>query len=313
MSLVIGAGGIYAKVVADSVSDTSPRLTTFEVKYPRFIHSELMTHRVFSRNAASSRAIPVGKMADQLTATPIFWGSNQSGMQAGKELSNEALKKAKDIWERARLNARMAADELHALGLHKQHTNRLTEPFCMIKVLITATEFNNFFWLRDHEAAQPEIKELARVMYEARELSGPFYLEAGEWHLPYVERHWEATGEPEYYIFAGEGIIQKLTLEEALKVSAARCAAVSFRNVDYTLEKSLEVYERLLGADRKHASAFEHQATPADNEFGEIYTKHGTDFQKGVTHHTTNGQAWSGNLKGWVQHRQLIPGHYKKG
>ena len=74
---------IEAKVILDSVSPAGKRITTLQLKYPRFIHSEFMTHRAFSRNAASSRAIPVLKRLDMMCQDPVIpleWGLDQSGM-----------------------------------------------------------------------------------------------------------------------------------------------------------------------------------------------------------------------------------------
>jgi thymidylate synthase ThyX len=85
---------ISAKIIADSISESEygDRITTFELEYPRFIHGELMTHRLFSRNAASSRAIPINKMMDQVLtapAMPVEWGLNKSGMQAEEMLKGQ--------------------------------------------------------------------------------------------------------------------------------------------------------------------------------------------------------------------------------
>ena len=314
---------IYAKIIADSISPVGIRITTFELQYPRMVHSELMTHRVFSRNAASSRAIPFSKMVEQLTARPFRFGANQSGMQDNGEhtetikfLDNGAYASIppKQAWEEAKEDAIKWSSRFHEAGYHKQVVNRLTEPFQMIKVVLTATEFNNFFWLRHHEAADPTLRELARLMYEVYITQPPVPLKVGEWHLPYLD--WIRIGGEQIFLI-NEVSSAPLSLENAQKVSAARCAAVSFRNVDYPLEKCLEVYERLVGADRKHASAFEHQATPMMAEWlprdtistVAVNVPHCPDtWQRGISHSDRNGQLWSGNFKGWVQFRKLIPG-----
>jgi thymidylate synthase ThyX len=244
---------ITAKIIADSVYDT--RITTFELEYPRFIHSELMTHRAFSRNAASSRAIPVAKMLDLIMdnpAMPVHWGKNQAGMQADIEVENPDL--ARSLWMRARDRAALIAREMIELGVHKQVANRLLEPFQHIKVVLTATELENFFNLRAHKDAQPEIQMLAVEMREAMKLSTPRQLNIGEWHLPYVNAD----------------MIANFGLEACKKISASCCAQVSYRLLDDSLDKALDVYQRLVEAKPIHASPFEHQATPdatAKNNF----------------------------------------------
>lgn len=268
---------ITAKVIADSVNTYDQRITTLELQYPRFIHSEFMTHRVFSRNAASSRAIPVAKMIRQVQedpAMPIHWGANQPGMQAASEIQGDARILAAGAWINAAGSAALAAQELMALGVHKQVANRLLEPFQLMRTIVTATEWGNFFHLRDHEDAQPEIRALAVAMRDAMEASTPKRLREGEWHLPYVL-------ESEV----------RLVREEVLRMlSTARCARVSYLTHDGQtpdVDKDIALYERLVGSHPIHASPAEHQATPA---------KYATDR--------------SGNFKGWIQHRKLIEGSF---
>ena len=191
---VKGKGGISAKVVADSIDSTGKRITTFEIEVMRFVWAEFMTHRLFSRNAASSRAIPVKKMLEQIEknpAMPIHWGANQKGMQADAECDNEVcgplfVDNRIGAWNDAKNEAISYAKAFDEAGYHKQIVNRLTEPFAFIKAVVTATEYDNFFHLRCHKDAQPEIQELARCMFESREKSDPQLLNPGEWHVPYV-------------------------------------------------------------------------------------------------------------------------------
>jgi hypothetical protein len=205
---------ITAKIIADSVSPQQVRLTTIQLRYPRFIHAEFMTHRVFSRNASSSRAIPVDRLIKDVMedpAMPIYWGKNQKGMQAEQECDtpvqygiiprsnhigawNEAAYITnEEAWLKARDNAVGMARAFTQAGYHKQIVNRLLEPFCHINVVVTATEWSNFFALRDHEGAQPEIRELAQWMKEAMKRSTPHRLEPGDWHVPYLT---EEEGDP---------------------------------------------------------------------------------------------------------------------
>jgi thymidylate synthase ThyX len=298
---VFGQGGISAKIILDSVSALSgDRLTTFELIYHRNIHSELMTHRFFTRNAASSRAIPFNKMKEQCNAMPIYYGKNQSGMQAYEEIDEISKIKSEVLIEQHRINTLNLVETLFNLGNHKQTFNRLSEPFQFIKTVVSATEFDNFFWLRNHEAADPLIHELAKVMQQCYKESSPVTLKSGEWHLPYVDM----LSDRNHYIELDNNDYIKLSLDDAIKVSAARCAAVSFRNTDYGVEKSKEVYQRLVGDDRKHASALEHPAKVM-SRCQDPFNIDGWD--NGVSHVDKHGNLWSGNFQGFVQLRKTIP------
>ena len=237
---------ITAKIILDSIANNS-RLTTLELEYPRYIHSEFMTHRVFSRNASSTRAIPVDKYIDNLMDKAIYpvFMANQPGMQADVELDGALLNEAYYLWSNARKTAIHYARELHKLGVHKQVTNRLLEPFSTIKVIVSATEWENFFRLRISPDAQQEIQLLAVSIKKAMDSSNPNKLDIGQWHLPYI------TPDEDW-----------ITLETLKKISAARCARVSYLNQDKKLEyeKDIELHDKLVKS--RHSSPFEHQATP---------------------------------------------------
>lgn len=309
---------ISAKIIADSISPQGKRITTFELEYPRFIHSELMTHRVFSRSAMSSRAVPIEKMIEQVRtdyASPVHWGKNQAGMQAKEQLEGQALNLMQTFWRDAAIIASEIAEDMDKVGGHKQISNRILEPFQTMKTVLTATEFENFFWLRNHADAQPEIKKLAELMLKAIEESEPLELKLGDWHLPYFETSfWDA----DWSELVINGV--KYSLEDAKAISASCCAQVSYRKLDDSLEKALKVYERLVESEPVHASPFEHQATPMQFRYGadlwEAAKKAGIDeplFEEGTTHMDYVGNFWSGNFCGWIQHRQLIPNNVKKG
>lgn len=311
-----GRGCIRARIVADSVaSNSGTRITTFELEYPRFIHSELMTHRMFSRNAMSSRAVPIAKMIEQVRtnpAMPVVWGKNQSGMQAKENLSGYSLEAAKIEWEMAAESAAVYASELETRNVHKQIVNRLLEPFQIMKTVVTATEWNNWWYLRDHEDAQPEIAELAKVMHQIYEQNEPDELKPGEWHVPYVGTLVDAEGNTMYCIWPDDphGFIRFLKLDEALKVSSSCCAQVSFRLNDNSVEKAIGIYGKLVESKPVHASPFEHQGTPMVFWEDDVV---GCTWQEGTTHLDSNRSLWSGNLKHWVQHRQLIKDHVVRG
>jgi hypothetical protein len=286
-----------ASIILDSISSAGVRLTTFQLRYPRFIHAELMTHRVFSRNASSSRAIPVKKMIQDIIrepAEPVFWGSNKPGMQAGEELTGRDLMDAKNYWRDAMWGAIIQAQKLVNLGLHKQIANRLLEPYGHINVVVTSTEFQNFFTLRCHETAQPEIKVLADLMLELYRTNEPQRLESGEWHLPYVQL------KDRLELSAGD---ENEGLKLLKAISVARCARVSYLTHDgrqTSITEDLELYDRLVGSQPLHASPAEHQATPDEG------VQHGfkTSWMYPEQH---------GNLRGWRQLRKMLPGEYVAG
>lgn len=268
-----------AWVRADSINPLGRRLLTFETLAHRYIHPEVLTHRAFGRNASSSRATPSQALIDQVLNDPwepCHWGANQSGMQANAELDDLKKYRAGQMWRGAAHQAALAAQALLDLGAHKQIVNRVLEPYLPIRNVMTGTEWGNWFGLRDHPDAQPEIRALAKAMWVAMKASKPVQrtLKTGLWHLPYV------TDDERL----------ELTVTEAKKVSAARCARVSYRLHDgkpTTLEADLALYERLMGGDPKHASPTEHQAQPVRGDT--LCYAHGP-------------------FRGWTQFRKEIPG-----
>jgi hypothetical protein len=342
-----GKVGISAKVICDSISPQGNRITTFELNYPRIIHSELLTHCILARNSASSRAIPFKKMVEQLGARPVRLGAANKGMQDTGVDHDELVvfvqpndgyesytrKESSAVaWQEAQDRAVEMAEAFYEAGYHKQVYNRLIEPFQFMKTVMTATEWNNFFYLRVDGAADPTIDELARCMKEAREQSEPLLIHAGEYHLPYVHRERDDGGTMRYFIdetLKGIGCQElDLDLETAIKVSCARTCAVSFRNVDYGVEKCRDVYDnKLLGQDKIHGSALEHVATPME-EGHYSYDCHtdGLDpwnsinvpseprsWQEGITHVDRKGNLWSAKFKNWIQHRKTIAGENFEG
>ena len=272
---------ITAKVIEDSIAENGVRLTTLQLCYPRFIHAEFMTHRVFSRNASSSRAIPVAKMIEQVRndpAMPIHWGKNQAGMQANEELAPMAQEGARQLWMQAARDAASVAQVMADVGLHKQVANRILEPYQYMHVIVTATEWENFFELRNHPDAQPEIHALAKVMHFALAESRPVQRQENDWHLPYVTR--------------AERVAFNNDLDLLLKLSAARCARVSYLTHDGqtpSVEKDVALYDRLVGSKPLHASPIEHQATPLPE-----------------------ADMWSGNFRGWLQNRKIVENAIEK-
>jgi len=321
---VEGKGGISATIIADSIAHNGQRITTFELEYHRYILAELNTHRLFSRNSMSSRAVPVESMISNCKAVPIHWGKNKSGMQADGETGNlveiplnvinsvqckTTNTMAWDVWKT--VNTEMAR-AFNRAGYHKQICNRPLEAFQMMKTVLTSTEFDNFFWLRCDKDAQPEIEALATCMKTCIDQSTPETLNDGEWHTPYVDHSRDSKGDLRYTVKDDKGKTSKVTLEQALSISSSSCAQVSYRNINNTFDKAMSVYERLgVGTNKIHASAFEHCATPTptfEGSWKEV---------EGITHEDRKGQLWSGNFKGFIQYRQLLNNHtcnnYKEG
>jgi len=262
-----------ATVVLDSVSAQGSRLTTMEVTCHRFVLAELNTHRQFSRNSGSSRAIPVSKQLDRVRhqpAMPVSWPAERPGMQGGDELGESDSAQAADLWIQARDNAVATAESLVELGVHKSVVNRLLEPFSWHTVIISATEWDGFWDQRCSPLAQPEMREVALLMRSAYLDSRPDELAVGEWHTPYV-------------------IDEDLSLGVAdrCRVSVARCARVSYLTHDgrRSVEKDLDLYQSLVGAVPMHASPLEHVATPAPA-----------------------GESPAGNFRGWRQLRHTVEG-----
>lgn len=308
---------VSAKIIADSINTRGVRITTFELIYPRIIHSELMTHRMFSRNAASSRAIPVKSMIDlieQNPAMPSHWGKNQPGMQASEELDELSKASVKGIWLNACKDAVSHARVMADIGAHKQVINRITEPYQHMKVVLTATEYNNWYWLRDHADADPTIAELAKAMNKAKDESTPSELFDDEWHLPYVKTSREHSDLGDEQCFWDEQD-NRIRWEQALMISASCCAQVSYRKSDGSLEKAEVVFKRLIESKPCHASPTEHQAVcfEVGIEMNDNEESKPEFWIKGITHMDREGNLWSGNLKDWIQHRQLLADNVKLG
>ena len=310
-------------VIADSISTNVPRITTFQLRYWRPIHSELMTHRKFSRSAGSSRARPSKAIIEQVMNDPwgpLHWGKNQPGMQANTELDHSNKSTAVDIWRYSAQQAAKEAQRLLDLGAHKQIVNRILEPYTYIDVVVTATEYNNWFALRDHADAQPEIADLAQRMKAAMDASEPKFLKPGEWHLPYITE--DDFQQADLYIrvqqglSANEHVSSSEIIELVRNISAARCARVSYKAFDGTvasIKDDLDLCDKLMKAELVHASPFEHQARPDYNEIIEIYRNassssellfSGLDYAEPHLH---------GNFTGWCQHRKLITNEYIPG
>ena len=258
------------KILADSLSPTNKRLTTFELTFWRPILPEITRHRCFSFSVRSSRATPVDTLIAEISQSPwgpCEWGANQKGMVAEKVITQEeALTALKYIWYHAAKGNCSMAKALADAGVHKQIVNRLLEPFSCTHMVLSGTEWENFYKLRCAKDAQPEMRDLALKMKEVQEENEPEELDYNEWHLPYIT----------------EEDREKYSNRELCKISAARCARVSYKLYDGStdVEKDLELFNKL--SSKGHFSPMEHQATPTEPRF-----------------------YLSSNFKGWNQFRQI--------
>jgi len=268
--------GISAKLVADSLNPTGQRITTMELRYPRFIHSEIMTHRDRARNAASSRAIPWPKMREQILNDPVIpvaFGKAQKGMQTSEYLEGTEHDFARANWLQARDNAVYVANQLDVQGVHKSLINRLTEPFMWITVVMTATNWENWHRLRKHPDAEIHFQELAELTNILLDESTPQALAQDEWHLPYI---WPSE----------KKLLSESSDWDLRKISTARCARVSYLTQDGVrdMHKDLTLFDRLCtGSGFGHWSPHEHPAQA-------MYT----GFRSGPYH-------------GWQQYRKTFP------
>lgn len=251
---------IDAKVICDSVSPLGVRISSLELCFPRFILPQILTHRMWSRSTESSRARPVKSKLAEVEQSPYIptFRRNQKGMVAGEEVDEAEAQYAKAAWLRARDAAVAEAKRLNCLEVAKETVNRLLEPFAFVRMLVTATDFANFFRLRIADDAQPEIQELAARMKEVLAQSNPVSIAEVGWHLPFVsdEDKWN-----EGYYDADFGWQEGL--DKLKEISAARCARISYTTHEgkKSIEKDLELAKTL--RESGHSNPFEHVVTPA--------------------------------------------------
>lgn len=244
---------------------------------------------MLSKNSASSRAIPVEKLIKDIINDPyipLVWGKNQTGMQAFSFLEGEELETAQAIWQAAMHDAVRSATGLAAVKAHKQIVNRILEPFSHITVLCSGTEWSNFLGLRDHPAAEPHIQILAREIRRCLENDPIQDLEPGQWHMPFTDYNPKLA-------------ITRLAQNDFLKLSVARCASTSYKTVegfDMTLNKAIEIHDKLVGSTPLHASPAEHVAYA--DEWIEGNEVNSPEWGEPELH---------GNFEGFCQYRKTLP------
>jgi thymidylate synthase ThyX len=293
--------GYDAKILADSISPAGHRLTTFEVTFPRIVLAEFNTHRVFSRNSASSRAIPVEKMIRRVENDPflpVSWGKNQKGMQAEAEFSDAERTGIDLAWREFSRQAIMHAEELLSVGVHKQITNRLLEPWLWHTVIVSATEWGNFFNLRDNKMAQPEIHKAADMMHQLYKASAPSTINYGDWHLPLVPPD-EAFN---ISVVDGQAAIT------AAKICSGRCARVSYLTHDGKRDHAADIGLAESLVANGHMSPLEHPARPMTEDELVMFEQPVREWRAGKWIETGEFTYFLGNVQGWVQWRKMLPG-----
>ena len=298
------------ELVEGSIGPNGIPLLTYLCTYPRIIHAEMMTHKMLNKNASSNRAIPGMKQLENTQAntfTPSVFQKLHKGMQGSEAFEGEELEKVQDWWRRSAINAVISAGEGIELGVTKQLTNRWLETPGYITVVITGTEWANFFGLRCHQDAEIHIQELAYQMKDlylhAKIGGGLTQLEEGQWHLPFVTAEEKST----------------LDIEVQKKLSVARCAWTSYKTPEGkipSLERALKIYDQLYTSQPMHASPFEHQGQALPKFFYnemEYHESHSElsigEIPKGVELRVKSNldmELWSSNFRGWIQFRKTL-------
>jgi hypothetical protein len=287
-----------AKILLDSKIVES-RITTFEIVFPRCVLSEFNTHRVNSKNTSSSRAIPFNKIVKNAKFEPEVWRTNNQGMQPKGIATPMKAFFAKIVWRMAKYMMITCSFILNrVLGIHKELSNRLIEPWMMVKMVVTASTWENFFNLRCHPDAQYEIEVLAKAMKEALENSTPVHR---EFHLPFVD----------YSSIKYPNVYDKQELIDVIKQSVARCARISYYdfNGQISIQKDIAMFDKLVGSNPIHASPAEHQV------FTKSFAERILNTQESMTYvFNYKNIDYSGNLNSMniVQLRKLIEKSYFK-
>jgi hypothetical protein len=291
--MIIGKNGISAEVVEHSISEAGQKVVTVALKYGLIIHAEFLRHRQLTRCVKSNRAIPMKVIRREVLTdpyVPVFFGQNKAGMVASTQAKSPLV--STFLWKSARIPVCGMHWLMEKAGVHKEITNRILSPWQWVRETVTATELEGLYTLRLHKDAQRDIQEIVRVMKEAIDNTTPTLLKYGEFHTPYVDKTRGVSGRMRYW---DNGVGHELTVEEAIKCSAARCARSSYDKHDGTTttkEIDIPLYEQLIESEPSHESPVEHVCTPLLDESMATHT----DMQRGL---------WSANFRGWAQWRHI--------
>lgn len=267
---------ISAKIICDTKAPNGKRCTTFVLKYPRVLLAEINTHKCLVKNTASSRAIPFGAMLDNIrqeTYIPCHVGKNCKGMQSMEPLSIAEQAEFETWCQNLFETVSIQCETIQAkLDIHKQWINRYVEPWMYVTQIVSGTEWSNFFALRTHEAAHPDVQILAKQMWDLYSTETPV---DGDYHLPFISE------QDDLELFNQDILPDYGTMA---MISAGRCARVSYLTHEGVrdVQKDIDLANRLKSMG--HMSPFEHQAVSAPK----------------ASHK-------SGPFEGFIQYRKTIP------
>lgn len=289
-----------AKIIKHSVNPEGQEIMSAILRYPRYIHGELMTHRVFSRNSASSRAIPIKKMIGDIQddpASPTVWGKAQPGMQSFQFIDSNDLGEADYVWNKARDLMIGSVRELDKLQVHKQFANRLIEPWMHITVLVTATDWGNFFNLRAHPDAAPDFQELSFRLLHQYMQSVPQKLDWGEWHIVFEDQMPESV----------------TSTEDKIRIATARAARLSYMTFEGEIDpqKDIALHDSLIAnghlSPTEHCACAEHSRPKMwDDHFKAVLLQHPDVLPEAVAMMEHFVKRDQGNFNGWTQYRKLL-------
>lgn len=339
---------IKAEVVADSSMSEGHRLTTLLLTFPRYILAELNTHRVLSKNSASSRAIPAWKMIESVQKNPfipIAWQKEHTGMQGFEYFeSDEDIKRLNALWLYDAMSACSHSNIISEAKVTKQLTNRYLEPFMYHTVLISGTEWENFFQLRCPEYIHGERIFRSRKDWLNYNFHGANDNHTKQYLVPVseidwlkinkgmadihmmalAEAIWDAMNESEpEKLRAGKWHLPFINIEEfllkddpklidvplALKVSTARAARTSYTIVgeekEFTIEQQVALHDRMANQTPFHASPFEHCARAMSVKETLGYVHSTVDFDDPEKIGDFE-TGWCRNYRGFIQYRHIL-------
>lgn len=335
---------ISTKIVADSKNRQGDRLTTMLITFPRIILAELNTHRMLSKNSASSRAIPFEKMVNAVRSigfTPIAWQKDHKGMQGTEYFTDPEMLATLDIdWNMAKIDAIERATLLHNSGVTKQYCNRMLEAYMMHTVLISGTEWENFFSLRcpqyQYQSSGPLYRswnDLVNSIFKSG--ANRDVIDALE-NMSLIDRLKNNTGQAEIHMMAlaesmwdaynasnpkelnsGEWhipfedqIADDIPIKDRIKLATAMAARTSYTIIGdekiISNEKLINIHDKMAKQDPFHASPFEHCAKVMADEEYHNFVKGYWHMNGTVSIFDTETTGWCRNFKGFIQYRYLL-------
>ena len=333
---------IKVEIVADSANSFGDRLTSLVLTYPRIIHSEMMTHRMFSRNASSSRAVPVDKMIKAVrenTFCPFEFQKSHKGMQGSEYFTGADRQECINLWLESAELALQQAEKMKAKCISKQIINRILEPYQYYTVLITGSKegWQNFFNLRcpsykliglDEENVKSRKEWLEKIQFSSALHPSMYPKTDVEWlqinkgqaeiHImDLAEKIYDAVNESTpKQLQAGEWHIPmisdleslKLSTDDQIKLSVGRAANTSYTVVgdekELTLEHAIKIHDKCV--ELVHSSVFEHCARAMSDEEYKVFIKGKNIGTIAPYLFDDISKGWCNNLKGFIPYRYFI-------